>query len=328
MLEESKAVLVTGATGFIGEHVCRHLLGAGYRVRALLRQQYSSIIYGHSSFEHCNGDLSDPDSLFRACEDIEVIIHIAGVAHADNTNDESLRRVNVGGTERLLSAALDQKVKRFILMSSSLAGVCDEEGNATTGYGQSKIDAEQLLLSAISSGSIEGVILRPVNVYGPGMRGNIASLISRISRGRMPPLPRLGTLVSLIGVDDLCRAIAISIESTHATGKTYILTDGEQYNVSDIESEIYRALGKEVPRWKTPRVLLYLAVAGVGLLNKILSLVGIRLPELRSVSTRTYRNLVTENLFDNSETCRELNFKPTSTFYSSLPGIVADFKSL
>jgi nucleoside-diphosphate-sugar epimerase len=160
------------------------------------------------------------------------------------------------------------------------------------------------------------------------MRGNIASLISRISRGRMPPLPRLGTLISLIGVDDLCRVIAIAIESTHATGETYILTDGEQYNVSDIESEIYRALGKEVPRWKTPRVLLYLAVAGVGLLNKILSLVGIRLPELRSVSTRTYRNLVTENLFDNSETCRELNFKPTSTFYSSLPGIVADFKSL
>lgn len=328
MLEESKAVLVTGATGFIGEHVCRHLLGAGYRVRALLRQQYSSIIYGHSSFEHCNGDLSDPDSLFRACEDIEVIIHIAGVAHADNTNDESLRRVNVGGTERLLSAALDQKVKRFILMSSSLAGVCDEEGNATTGYGQSKIDAEQLLLSAISSGSIEGVILRPVNVYGPGMRGNIASLISRISRGSMPPLPRLGTLISLIGVDDLCRVIAIAIESTHATGETYILTDGEQYNVSDIESEIYRALGKEVPRWKTPRVLLYLAVAGAELLSKILSLFGIKPPALRSVSTRTYRNLTTENLFDNSEACKELNFKPTSTFYSSLPGIVADFKSV
>jgi nucleoside-diphosphate-sugar epimerase len=213
-------------------------------------------------------------------------------------------------------------------MSSSLAGVCDEEGNATTGYGQSKIDAEQLLLSAISSGSIEGVILRPVNVYGAGMRGNIASLISRISRGRMLPLPRLGTLISLIGVDDLCRVIAIAIESARAIGKTYILTDGQQYIVNDIESEIYRALGKRMPRWRTPRVLLYLAVVGAELVSKILGLFGVKLPTLRSVSTRTYRNLTTENLFDNSEACKELNFKPTSTFYSSLPGIVADFKSL
>jgi len=328
MLEENKVILVTGATGFIGDHVCRHLLDAGYRVRALIRQQHSSTIYNHSSFEHCNGDLSDSDSLIRACEGIRVVIHIAGVAHVNNVNDESLHRVNVGGTESLLSAALGQKVKRFILMSSSLAGVCDEEGNATTGYGQSKIDAEQLLLSAINSGSIEGVILRPVNVYGPGMRGNIASLISRISRGRMLPLPRLGTLISLIGVDDLCRAIAIAIESARAIGKTYILTDGKQYTVNDIESEIYRALGKRMPRWRTPRVLLYLAVFGAELVSKILGLFGVKLPTLKSVSTRTYRNLTTENLFDNSEVCKELNFKPTSTFYSSLPGIVTDFKSL
>jgi len=227
-----------------------------------------------------------------------------------------------------LSAAVDQKVARFILISSSMAGVLDEGGSATTSYGQSKSDAEQLLVSAVSSGSIEGSILRPVNVYGPGMQGGIASLISLISRGRMPPLPHLGTLISLIGVDDLCRAITMVIECTYATGETYILTDGQQYSVSDIESAIYRALGKEVPHWKPPLVVLYAAVAGARLLNKILNLSGIRLPALRSVNSRTYRNLVTKNLFDNSKICKELIFKPTPTFYSSILGIVAVFKSL
>ena len=75
-------------------------------------------------------------------------------------------------------------------------------------------------------------------------------------------------------------------------------------------------------------MVLYAAVAGARLLNKILNLSGIRLPALRSVNSRTYRNLVTKNLFDNSKISKELSFKLTSTFYSSIPGIVAVFKSL
>ncbi|MDG2140275.1 MAG: NAD-dependent epimerase/dehydratase family protein [Gammaproteobacteria bacterium] len=323
-LLNKQKILVTGATGFIGKHLVPHLLDVGGELRLLARNKRSADFFSHPGIETNFGDLKDRESLLSACEGVDVIVHLAGSAHTSNIGHSSSRKINVDGTKTLLSAAVQNKVKRFILISSSLASRQNLETKNHTKYGVNKLDAEKIVLDAHRAGKINGTVLRPVNVYGYGMRGNLASLISLIQRGLMPPLPSLDTKISLIGVDDLSQAIVLAIVSREASGNIYSLTDGQQYLINDVEKEIYRVIGRKIPSWKIPRLLLYIGINLIGLAGRTLGALGVRIPILSSISSRTYENLVNENLFDNSQACAELGFKPTTTFFGSLPDIVSD----
>jgi len=322
----SQKVLVTGASGFIGSHVCLCLLALGYRVRALVREPQSLDINSHLNLESVPGDLQNLHSLYAACDSVDIVVHLAGIAHANNISPKNLFDINTVGTESLLTAAISRKVKKFIFLSSTLAETLDKEGSPTTAYGASKLKAEELLLEAHNAGSIDVLVLRPVNVYGPGMRGNISALISLISRDRIPLLPRLNTRISLIGINDVFRAIKLAMESHNLGGKTYTLTDGETYIISDLECQIYDALDKTRPRCRCPRIVLCLGLFLIGIFAKALSIVGLEMPSIAGVSYRTYRNLVTDNLFDNSRACINLGFEPSETFYDSLPEWVSEYK--
>tara|TARA_B100001250_G_scaffold320967_1_gene283919 strand:- start:8498 stop:9487 length:990 start_codon:yes stop_codon:yes gene_type:complete len=322
MTNTCKAILLTGATGFIGQHVCRHLLRAGFKVKVLIREKDQFGIDAHPNLEHCFGDLRDVSSLLNACANVEVVVHLASSSHANNAAINNIREVNVFGTQSLLSAAIRKNTKKFIFVSSSLASNSGSNKDLSTDYGLSKLEAERIVLAEQDKGTIETVILRPVNVYGEGMKGNISSLISLISRGFMPRLPKLDNRISLLGVDDLSFAVELAIDSEKANGRTYLLTDGQEYPIYSIEREIYRALGREMPRWKLPLMLLYTIVFVAVLLIKVLGFFKIRPTILSGLSLRTYHNLVSENLFKNNEICNELGFRPKSTFYSSLPKIV------
>ena len=96
-----------------------------------------------------------------------------------------------------------------------------------------------------------------------------------------------------------------------------MVTDGEAYPISDIEEAIYRCLGKRLPTRRTPAMVLYLASLGAGLLSRL----GIR---KSGISTRTYRNLTRENLFDNGDILTELGFRPSTTLYAMLPAICSN----
>ena len=325
-MDKGKQILVTGASGFIGAQVCVSLLASGYRVRAIVRQDFDT--QDHCNLQQFVGDLLDPDSLFEACAGIDIVIHLAGLAHANGIKRERLIKVNVYGTELLLAAAINQSVKRFVLLSSSLAASSDEGAQKITSYGESKRGAEELVLLAHNSGSIDAVILRPVNVYGPAMHGNIATLVRLVSGGFVPPFPKLDTRISLIGVRDLSEVIKLSIDSQRASGNTYFVTDGQQYLINDIEKEIYRAVGRKIPDWKPPHLLLYAIIATVELLKKALAFFGIRPTMLSGLSMRTYHNLVNDNVFDNQRAVKDLGFKPSSSFYDSLPEIVDAIKRI
>jgi len=321
MQDKTKTILVTGATGFIGQHLCQQLLGSGYRVKALLRsfEQAKKLPQG---LEHLMGDLSDISGLLEACEGVDVIVHLAGVAHVNNVAKKVLHEVNIEGTRKLLQAAIDKRVTRFVFISSSFASTAENSAPDSTSYGQSKLVAEQLLHAARARGDIENVVLRPVNVYGRGMKGNLARMASLISRGRLPPLPRLDTKLSLVGVEDLTQAIMLSVEAPQANGKIYYVTDGIDYTVQEIEQAIYAALGKKLPAWKTPRMVLYIAAVSMGWVRKILNLFGLGNRWAGGITERTYKNLVTDNAISNDQLCDELGFKPTTSFHESLPRIL------
>lgn len=260
-------------------------------------------------------DLLDADSLPNACDSIHTIVHLAGEAHVGNEHKQPSTHSIVIMAENLLAAALQAGVRRIVFLSSSLAEAVESSTGDVTAYGKAKLAAETLFADACRRGEIEVVILRPVNVYGVGMKGNIAGMISMIARGRLPPLPKISSRISLVGVQDLIQAIILAANSPDANGRTFTITDGKSYEISEIESSIYRILGKTQPRRRTPAVILYAASVVAGLLNKL----GLR---QSSISPRTYRNLVNDNLFDSAAIRDDLGFEPSMTLYDALPDIV------
>ena len=315
-------VLITGASGFIGRHAQAYLLDAGFSVRVLLRSETSFENDCHSKLEKYYGNLTDAASLRKACEGVDCVVHLAGIAHVNEATKNYLHKINVNGTKLLINAAIASKVKKFVLVSSSLAVESMGDPDLSTAYGATKLMAEKLIMDEHIKGNILGVVLRPANVYGVGMRGNIALLIRLITKGLIPGLPALENRLSMVGVNDLSRAISLSIKSERANGRTYLVTDGQQYSISAVERETYKVMGKKMSGLKLPHMLLYLMFLVVDLLGRVLRVFKFNLPALGNLNLRTYRRLVSDNLFNNNEICDELSFKPESTFYSELPKII------
>ena len=320
-MNQQTTVLVTGASGFIGKNISQRLAEYGYRVRGLVRSP-QGLGTTKNKVEQFAGDILDPDSLKRACSGVRVVVHAAGIAHVSNVNENRLHSVNVLGTKLTVSAALDSGVERFILISSVLADSSKDGLEQSTNYAQSKRSAEEIALSENKSGRFEVVILRPANVYGIGMQGNIAMLMSMIKRGFSLPIPVLDSKVSLVGVRDLSEAVVLSIEASQAAGRTYVVTDGLEYNISQIEDQIYRAAKKEKSTVKVPGLILYIGLFAAELINKSLTVFNLRLPVIGGLSRRTYRGLFKDRLFDNSAIKQELGFKPKTTLYDSLDEII------
>jgi UDP-glucose 4-epimerase len=263
------------------------------------------------------GDLLDQQSLLEACANVDTILHLAGVAHVSTTT--KVGETNVVGSANLLEAALQNNVGRFIFLSSSLANAAEAGSGDVTSYGKGKRTTELLLLEAADRGQIETLILRPVNVYGIGMKGNIASMISMIHRSRLPRLPNLSSKISLLGVDDLASAILLAVKSDR-TSRIYTVTDGQDYPIAAIEEAIYRCLGKRLPRWRTPAVILYAAAVLAGTVARLSG-------RDTGISSRTYRNLTADNLFKSEDICAELGFQPSQNLYQALPVIVDNIVS-
>lgn len=305
-------VLVTGASGFIGRHLCYRLVDEGYRVRGLLRPQSDSSQLS-KDVKVSRSELADMPGLVKACEGVTIIFHVAGVAHVGTRSSSEHYETNVEGTRNVLAAGREAGVTRFVFFSSILATQQQSD------YGRSKHLAEQLVLeNAEHYRSVS--ILRPVNVYGATMKGNIAGLIKRIKKGSLPPLPLLSNRLSLVSVQDLCEAAILAAESPDSAGQTYPVTDGQSYTPNTLECAIYAALGRKKPGWRCPRVIFYAASLGTHILNSL----GVWNNDL---GLRTYRNLVESSEVSCEKITAELGYQPSRTFKDELPAIISMLSS-
>ena len=223
-----------------------------------------------------------------------------------------------------------------------MAAAAEQGSGDVTDYGRDKLAVEQALLTAAAEGKIEVVILRSVNIYGAGMRGNIAAMIRLMRAGRLPRLPVLNNKISLVSVTDVAEALiaaaARELDSEKNAGPSnpvatdneakamprqqgraairVTLTDGVDYSLNAIQDAIYAIIERHPSRLRLPDVLLFAAASAAELLGYLgLSRSGI--------SRRTYRQLTRDNLFDNTEAQRALGFTPTTTFFEALPSIIA-----
>ena len=313
----SQSWLITGSSGFVGRALLARLATFNQRP-PLLRLLERRPTEPPAVFQSCAGDLGDPQSLRRACEGIDTVIHLAGIAHVGSAASAEARAINLDGSLSLLRMAIDAGVKRFVFLSSTLSS------DQSIQYGRDKHAVEEALLAAAAAGSIEVVILRAVNIYGVGMRGNIAAMIRLISSGVLPRLPKLTNRLSLVGVDDVVSALLLAATLDSPSDPSVLmaklairvtLTDGCTYEIGAIEESIYDAVERSPSHWRLPVVLLFAASAMAELLEK--------LRIFRSgIGLRAYRNLTRDNLFDNHSATAELGFEPSTTFFAQIDKLV------
>ena len=312
-----RAVLLTGGTGFIGRRLVAALRVQGARLRVLVRPN-SAVPTDWYGVETALGDLGDAASLTRACAGMSAVIHAAGFAHVDaaDTPDFAARHwaINAEGTFRLLDAAAASGVERFAFLSSVKAvgdpgpRCAGEEWGAPpdTPYGRAKRAAEERVLAVGREREMHVANLRPVLVYGPGMKANLARLLDAVRRGRLPPLPETGNRRSLVHADDVVQAVSLAAAHPAAAGKTYFVTDGQPYSGRDLYVIARRAFGLPAPRWAVPASVLR---GAAGLVDGALKLAGRRDAKARSALDK----LLGWACYDSSRIGAELGYRPTWT---------------
>jgi len=164
-------ILVTGASGFIGEEVSRHLSDSGYRPRLMIRRPLQDLRICHLDAEFVRADLTDPKSLAQAVKGVDCLLHLG--ARATFESFETLRPVILDGSLALMEAAAEAGVKNFVYSSSLLVygDLPGEVDSATPAkpvldYGRIKLETERRLAREASSAGISFGALRLPHVYG------------------------------------------------------------------------------------------------------------------------------------------------------------------
>jgi nucleoside-diphosphate-sugar epimerase len=242
-------ILVTGASGFVGRAVVPALAKDGYAVRAAVRRATPGFPGNVEMVQH--GDLAEPVDWSPLLAGVDVIVHLAGIAHIGPRIGAALYdRVNHLATAQLAKAAVQAGVSRFIFVSSIRAqsgpaadhALTESDAPAPTdAYGRSKLAAEQ----AIRETGLPFTILRPVLIYGAGVKGNLATL-SRAAATRLPlPVRDFVNRRSLLGIDNLISALTFVLSSPATAGETYVVADpGMALKLGDIIATIRLATGR------------------------------------------------------------------------------------
>jgi len=254
-----KKVLVTGASGFTGSHLCRDLVTKGYHVRALVRGTSNINDLKKLDLEIAFGNITEPDSLDKAVKGIETVYHIAALYRQENVPTKLFWDVNVKGTKNLLEASLKAGVKRFIHCST--VGVQGEISNPPAKethpynpgdeYQRTKMEGEKLVLRFFRENELPGVIVRPVGIYGPGDT-RFLKLFRHIKNGKFTMFGSGNVLYHLTYIDDLVYGFELCGEKKEAIGQIYNICGNEYVTLNQLVTIIAEALGVSVPRRRLP----------------------------------------------------------------------------
>ncbi|WP_334120277.1 NAD-dependent epimerase/dehydratase family protein [Limnobacter sp.] len=249
-------ILLTGASGFVGQHLLAHLQGQGHDVRLLLRNPLPLHI-PYSGQMYLMQSVTDKATFSQACKGVNVVLHVGGLAHITNARlaqqHEPFQQVNVQWTQYLAETAFRAGVHRFVLVSSIGAvgnitipgNKLDEHTpcNPSGPYALSKLQAEQALADVARHLNGSYAIVRPPLVHGLGAPGNLAKLAAWVNKGIPLPLAGLRNQRSLVHVENLVQAIELLAFHASAHQQIFHVADSVDYSTTDILNGVGNCLG-------------------------------------------------------------------------------------
>ncbi|MEM6628813.1 MAG: NAD-dependent epimerase/dehydratase family protein [Bacteroidota bacterium] len=254
-------LLITGASGFLGNHIVDEMLAAGYEVKALVRNPEKRKFSWGSMVDIVEGDLLDVESLARAMEGVEYVIHAASIVSFWKKRHKEMRKANIEGTANLVNVCLDSDISKLIHVSSIGALGKDTKtqwiqedtpwnaSDASSVYAQTKYAQELEVYRGIAEG-LEAVIVNPGLILGTtkNWEQNTGKLFSIVSKGLRYYNPG-GT--GVVGVKDVARAIRLVLERDIPTGERFVLV-GENLTQRELLNKIAQAIDKTPPKKKVP----------------------------------------------------------------------------
>lgn len=250
-------VLLTGASGFVGQAVQARLLADGVHQLRCAQRQLPPV--PAAGVEFCLAPSLGPDSDWTAALDgVDALIHCAARVHVmeEQATDPlaEFRRANVEGTLRLARQAVESGVRRMVFVSSiKVCGEQTHEGEAFYAdavpkacdpYGISKLEAEEGLLALAAASGLEVVIVRPPLIYGPGVKANFLNMLRWLSNGIPLPLGAIRNRRSLVALDNLVDLLVLCLEHPSAAGESFLVSDGEDLSTSELLLRLGQALGR------------------------------------------------------------------------------------
>ena len=240
------------------------------------------------------GDVGTQAEWSSYLKGIEIIIHLAARVHVmkESMADPlaEYRRINVDGTRHLALMAARSGVKRLVYVSTvKVNGERTEKEpfrdndipSPQDAYSISKWEAEEVLRDISSRSSLEIVIIRPPLVYGPGVKGNMLSLMRYVDRGYPLPFGGINNKRSFISLDNLVDVILTSAIKAECAGQTFLVSDGEDLSTSELIKLIAGAMNRK------PRL--------INIPEKALSVIGSMVPVLRPFIDRLTGSLVIDS---------------------------------
>lgn len=279
----NKTVLVTGASGFVGQALVKTLCHNGYEVRATVRSESAfQLVIQLKEQQQLNGltiynlgELSDETSWHEVIQGVDTVVHCAARAHIlQETSDnplETFRQINCQATEHLAKEASRQGVRRFIFISSigvlgnsSKANPFHENSqpNPQAPYARTKLEAEQRLQQLTTT--MELVIIRPPLIYGPGVKGNFGKLVNLVNKRIPLPFGKVKNRRQFIGIANLTDFIVRCIEVAKAANQLFLVADNEIVTTTELLQQLSKAMGKKSLLLPIPHKLLKWGFQGIG----------------------------------------------------------------
>ncbi|VAX13207.1 UDP-glucose 4-epimerase [hydrothermal vent metagenome] len=242
---KNNRILVTGSNGFVGQRLLSTLLQQGYKVNCAQRNSLTNKEKRPGCEYYVVGDFSENPVWDEALDKVDCVVHLAARVHVmQETETDPLtafRKTNVEASLKLARAAVKKKVRCFVYISTIKVNGEQTENRAFTEedalnpldpYARSKLEAEQGLMALGKETGMEVVIIRPVLVYGPGVKGNVLRLLQLIEKGMPLPFKGINNRRSLLALDNLVDLIILCSRHPAAVNQVFLATDG-----NDISTE-------------------------------------------------------------------------------------------
>ena len=309
-------ILVTGANGFVGSHLCEMLAQQGHQVVRAVRSRQSGD--GDDVVE--TGEISSTTDWRAALEGVEVVVHSAARVHVLNESINEpmseFREINVHGTVRLAEQAAAAGVKRLVFISTiGVLGNYSESPlhehyhpHPSNGYSRSKREAEAKLMQLPPECGIEITIIRPPLVYGPGVKANFLKLMRCIDAARPLPFGMVPNARDYVSIANLCHFIERCLWHEAAANQVFLVADGEPISTPELIRRLARLMGRPVRLLPVPRWVLRV---GARLLRK----------------ERLYHSICSSLRIDTSKAQLYLDWQPVESLQQGLEQTVAWYRS-